>query len=77
MGLSAEGITHVYIDGGLTIQGFLREGLVDEITLTLVPVILGEGKSLFGPLRKDVLLTHLSTRTFDFGYVQVKYKKMG
>lgn len=40
--LSKQGAKHLYIDGGLTIQGFLANNLVNEITITLIPVLLEE-----------------------------------
>lgn len=71
--LAAEGVQHVYVDGGRTIQGFLSEGLVDKITVTKIPVILGEGIPLFGSVKNDILLTHIRTTAFDFGFVQSTY----
>ena len=41
--LEARGIGHAYIDGGITIQRFLRAGLIDRIIFTHVPVLIGEG----------------------------------
>ncbi len=77
--LAGEGVKHVYVDGGHTIQGFLFEGLVDEMTVTVIPVIIGDGIPLFGAIEKDIHLTHLDTTAFDFGFVQTTYavKKMG
>ena len=72
--LSANGLNHMYIDGGLTIQSFLAAGLIDEITVTFIPVLLGSGKSLFGALPHDVQLEHVSSKAFDFGFVQSKYR---
>ncbi|HWR73174.1 MAG TPA: dihydrofolate reductase family protein [Nitrospirota bacterium] len=72
--LSSQGIKHVYIDGGVTIQGFLAAGLIDELTITLIPVLLGEGRPLFGPLTKDIRLTHIATKAYENGFVQVKYR---
>lgn len=71
--LESEGMHHAYIDGGITIQRFLRAGLIDEITVTLIPVLLGEGRPLFGTLEKDVELKLIRSRTYDFGFVQVTY----
>ena len=64
--LSGEGVKHVYVDGGLTIQGFLLEGLIDEITVTVIPVVLGDWIPLFGSIEKDIHLTHVRTAAFDF-----------
>lgn len=72
--LSAEGASHLYVDGGITVQRFLAAGLIDEITVTRIPVLLGEGIPLFGPTGGDILLSHLATRTYDNGYVQSKYR---
>lgn len=72
--LARAGIRHVYVDGGLTIQSFLRAYLIDELTVTLVPIVLGEGRSLFGPVEKDLLLDHVTTKNLDGGFVQIKYR---
>lgn len=45
--LSSEGHSHIYIDGGKTIQTFLKENMIDEMIITTVPVILGSGFKLF------------------------------
>ena len=73
--LSRESVEHLYVDGGITIQRFLAAGLIDEITITLIPIILGEGVPLFGPLEADVLLTCVGVKTFEFGFVQVQYTR--
>ncbi len=71
--LTLEGNRRLYVDGGKTIQGFLAAGLVDDITITMVPVLLGAGRPLFGPLAHDVHLTLVSSRAYDFGFVQNTY----
>ena len=71
--LSKQGAKHLYIDGGVTIQGFLTNNLINELTITLVPVLLGSGRSLFGKLNSDVDLNQVAIRTFEGGFVQVKY----
>lgn len=46
--LAERGIEHVYVDGGITIQQFLRAGLVQRLTITRVPVLIGTGIPFFG-----------------------------
>lgn len=66
-------VRDVYIDGGRTIQSFLRAGLVDELTLSVAPIILGSGRSLFGELDADVLLTVRGSHATDDGLVRTTY----
>ncbi|MEM9093276.1 MAG: dihydrofolate reductase family protein [Cyanobacteria bacterium P01_F01_bin.53] len=72
--LSREGINHIYLDGGTTIQRFLSAGLVDELLITVIPILLGDGKPLFGQLPRDTALTCLNTKRFEFGFVQMHYR---
>jgi dihydrofolate reductase len=72
--LGQQGFRHVYVDGGLTIQGFLRSGLLDDITVTVVPVLLGAGRPLFGPLPHDLELVLMRSRAYEFGFVQSTYR---
>jgi dihydrofolate reductase len=67
------GHRHLYIDGGRTIQGFLRAGLITELTITVIPMLLGSGLRLFGDLSADTDLRLLSSRAFPFGFVQSHY----
>lgn len=71
--LSGDGVEHIYVDGGTTIQRFLAAGLVDEVTITVIPMILGDGIPLWGPTAEDVPLTCLGAKVYDFGFVQLKY----
>jgi len=68
------GYKHIYIDGGKTIQGFIREGLIQKIIITKVPILIGSGIPLFGALPHDIRLHHLETLQFDNGLVQRKYE---
>ncbi|PCJ31219.1 MAG: deaminase [Gammaproteobacteria bacterium] len=72
--LSQQGIKRIYIDGGITIQRFLSAGLVNDMVITLIPVVLGSGIPLFGKLHDDISLNHTATKTFDFGFVQLTYQ---
>ena len=71
--LAASGAHHLYVDGGITIQRFLRAGLIQRLVITRVPVLIGEGVPLFGTLPHDVQLRHLATRHYPSGLVQSEY----
>lgn len=72
--LAAEGARHVYVDGGITIQGFLRAGLIQRLTITRVPVLIGDGIPLFGALPHDVHLRHVETQSYASGLVKTEYQ---
>jgi dihydrofolate reductase len=72
--LSGRGWQHLYVDGGVTIQGFLEAGLIQKMTITRVPVLLGSGIPLFGALSRDVWLRHVGTRSFPSGLVTSEYE---
>jgi dihydrofolate reductase len=71
--LEQRGMQHIYVDGGETIQGFLRAGLIQRLIITRIPVLLGRGIPLFGPLERDIRLEHVATRTYPSGLVQSEY----
>jgi dihydrofolate reductase len=72
--LAARGAHHLYIDGGITIQGFLRAGLIQRLIITRVPVLIGEGIPLFGSLPRDIRLRHVATQHYSSGLVQSEYE---
>jgi dihydrofolate reductase len=72
--METRGAKGVYLDGGVTIQRFLRESLVDEMTITTIPILIGEGLPLFGNLEKDVKLELVKSVSFQNGFVQSRYK---
>jgi dihydrofolate reductase len=71
--LAATGARHLYVDGGVTIQRFLRAGLIQRLVITRVPVLIGEGIPLFGRLPRDIRLRHVATRHYPSGLVQSEY----
>src|SRR5437773_10401116 len=75
--LAARGIKHLYIDGGVTIQGFLRAGAIQRLIITRVPVLIGEGVPLFGSVPRDIRLRHVATRHYASGLVQSEYEVAG
>lgn len=72
--LSDAGLRHLYVDGGKTIQGFLAAGLIQEMTITRIPILLGDGLPLFGPLTADLRFQHVETKAYPSGLVQTKYR---
>ena len=71
--LDTEGCRHAYVDGGRVIQSFLSAGLIDQLTVTTVPILIGSGRPLFGELPQDVRLTLTDSKAYDFGFVQSRY----
>jgi len=72
--LAASGAHHLYVDGGITLQRFLRVGLVQRLVITRVPVLIGEGIALFGAVPHDIQLHHVATRHYPSGLVQSEYR---
>jgi dihydrofolate reductase len=71
--LTAENARRAYVDGGNVIRQFLAARLITDLTLSLVPVLLGEGIPLFGATGPDLPLTLVNTRAFESGLVQLAY----
>lgn len=72
--LALRGHRRAYVDGGQIIQSFLREGLIHDMTITTAPVLIGQGRPLFGVLPKDIPLTHQATQAFPSGLVQSTWR---
>lgn len=72
--LGERGWQAAYVDGGSVIQSFLRAGLIEDLVISRIPVLIGEGISLFGPLEGDLMLEHVSTQAFPSGLVQSTYR---
>jgi dihydrofolate reductase len=75
--LSRDGVGRIYVDGGSVIRQFLAAGLVDDVTLSVVPMLLGDGIRLFGTTGKDVPLDLVRCRSFASGLVQSEYRVAG
>ncbi len=73
--LAAAGVRKVYLDGGELIQSCLRDDLVDEMTLTVVPLLLGQGRPLWGALPADLGWQLASSRHWPCGFVQSRYRR--
>ena len=75
--LAATGAHHLYVDGGVTVQRFLRAGLIQRLIITRVPVLIGQGIPLFGNLPHDIQLRHVSTQHYKSGLVKSEYRVLG
>jgi dihydrofolate reductase len=71
--LNARAVKGVYVDGGKTIQTFLAAGLIDELTITRAPVLIGGGFPLFDELTADIQLS-LQAVQADGGYLMARYE---
>lgn len=59
--LNEQGYNELYIDGGVTIQNFLKEDMIDELIITTIPIILGGGIPLFGELSQPLKFKHVES----------------
>ena len=73
--IDQRGYKHLYIDGGVTVQGFLKEDLIDELIITVIPTLLGGGTLLFGELPKQMVFEHVKTEVFLNAIVQNHYRR--
>jgi dihydrofolate reductase len=71
---AAKGWQQLHVDGGQTIRAALAAGLVRSMVISRLPVLLGQGRALFGPETADVSLRHISTHGFPSGLVQSRYE---
>lgn len=70
------GYTQIYIDGGQVIQALLAEDLIDEMTITTIPILLGDGIRLFGDPGRPLMFRCTEARTFSNGTVQSRYERI-
>jgi dihydrofolate reductase len=72
--LHAEGVRRVYVDGGAVIRQFLAADLIDDITLSIIPVLLGDGIRLFDDGGPGKRLRLEASQAFPSGLVQLRYQ---
>ena len=67
---------NIYCDGGAeVINELLKQDLIDEFIISIVPVLIGNGTRLFKDNRPEQRLELVSAKTFDTGLTQVHYKR--
>jgi len=68
-----KGFTNLYIDGGKVIQNFLNEDLIDEMVITIIPILLGEGIPLFSKLQKPIAFECVESTLYLGKIAQMRY----
>jgi dihydrofolate reductase len=72
--LAADGVQRAYIDGGVVIRQFLDAGLVDDMTISVMPVLIGAGIPLFGGVARE--LGFVGSQSWPTGVVQLRYARL-
>jgi dihydrofolate reductase len=70
-----KGYNQLYIDGGVTVQNFLKEDLIDELIITTIPILLGGGFPLFGELPREMEFEHVESHQYLDALVQDSYRR--
>jgi len=73
--LHGKGYEQLYIDGGAAVQGFLKEDMIDELIITVIPILLGGGTQLFGELPEHMEFEHVSAEIMLGALVQNHYRR--
>lgn len=73
--INSKGYNSLYIDGGTTIRNFLKADLIDEMTITIIPIVLGGGSPLFLKLHKELKFELVKTKTYLNQITQSHYKR--
>lgn len=72
--LHTEHIKHIWVDGGITVSKFLEAGLVDDITISIIAIVLGSGIPLFSTMNQEHKCRLVSTQSYPSGLVQLNYE---
>lgn len=73
--LQSQGYKNLYIDGGVTIQNFLKQDLIEEMIITTIPILLGDGIPLFGQLEETLEFRCVNSVVFSNGVCQNHFKR--
>ena len=71
-----QGYHRLYIDGGTTIQGFLKEDLIDDMVITTIPIILGGGSPLFSELSDMLEFECTESKVYLNKIVQSQFRRI-
>ncbi|ROS02031.1 dihydrofolate reductase [Sinobacterium caligoides] len=67
-------LKHAYVDGGTTITSFVNLALINQMTITKAPVLLGDGLPLFGRINRQIKLVDAEAEAFPNDFIQIKYR---
>ena len=74
--LKSENGKNIYCDGGAEIiNELLKNDLIDELIISVIPILLGNGIRLFKDGRPEQTLEFVTSKTFDTGLIQLYYKR--
>jgi dihydrofolate reductase len=73
--LALAGAQRLYVDGGAVIRQFLAANLIDDMTLSVIPTLLGQGISLFGAEVPEQRLVLEGSQAYPSGLVQLRYAR--
>ena len=73
--IHGKGHRKLYIDGGVTVQNILKEDLIDEMIITVLPILLGGGSPLFGELAEPMGFEHVKTEVMLNAMVENRYRR--
>ena len=64
----------MWVDGGITVSKFLEAELVDDITISIIAMVLGSGIPLFSTMNREHKCSLISSQSYPSGLVQLKYQ---
>ncbi|NCU03563.1 MAG: dihydrofolate reductase [Chitinophagaceae bacterium] len=74
--LKSEQGKNIYCDGGAElIDALLQQDLIDEMIISIIPVLVGDGTRLFKDGRPEQTLEFIEAKTFETGLTQLHYKR--
>jgi len=66
---------HIYCDGGAEVANeLMKNNLIDEFIISVIPILLGDGIKLFKDNRPEQILELLTIKQFSKGLIQLHYK---
>ncbi|MNK59557.1 Dihydrofolate reductase [compost metagenome] len=72
--LGESGVRRIYVDGGEVIQQFLKAGLIDDLTISVIPILLGDGIRLFAGGEPELPLFLEGSQSWASGLTQLRYR---